>query len=290
MFAVFGRRRDIFSRPPSTPVVSYRIQPLKIIKRDFRRFAGAVIILGYLHRPASVVATPAKPKPFVVSQRVRNVRIPKGARLAINSRVKRAPLTAMWLAPQDQVNAGYPIYIQPAELTGSYEEVIDYGTIINNIIAVITYNTNIVTPLDPVSIVVKMAVSNDNISYSAFTSGASQFFPQFRYLKFRLEFSGNKKALVEVYNLTIQLNVKRENDGGEVSALSSDVGGTPVTFNKAFLDIESLTATVKSTTEPYIVIIKFTDIPNPTTFYVFAFDTTGNRVSKTVEWKARGIV
>lgn len=196
-----------------------------------------------------------------------------------------------WLTPQNQVDAGFPIYIQPAATTGSYEEIIDYGLIISNVIAIITWNENVITPADAVTVVVKMATSTDGSSYSAFTSGASQFFPTLRYLKFRLEFTGvSNKALLEVFNVTTSINVKREVDGGEVSALSTDVGGTTVVFNKAFKDVESLTATVKSTTEPFITIIIFTDIPNPVSFKVMAFDTTGNRVSKTVEWKARGIV
>jgi len=196
-----------------------------------------------------------------------------------------------WLPLQDQVTAGYPIYIQPAALTGSYEEVVDYGAIINNLIAVITYNVNIITPAAAVGIIVKMAVSNDNISYSAFVSGASQFYSQFRYLKFRLEFTGvSDKALIELYNLTIDVNVKRENDGGEIAALLTDALGTEVFFNKPFKDVESITVSVKSTTEPYRAIFSFVDVPNPVSFFVFAFDTTGNRVSKTVDWKARGIV
>jgi hypothetical protein len=196
-----------------------------------------------------------------------------------------------WLTPQNQVTAGYPIYIQPANLTGSYEEVIDYGVTLSNVIATIAYNSNMITPAESMTVVIKMATSTDGISYSAFTSGASQFLSSLRFLKFRLEFTGSTdKALMEVYNVVISLNVKRENDGGEKAALLSDVGGTNVTFNKAFKDVETLTATVKSTTEPYTVIIKFNDIPNPVNFQVFVFDTTGNRVSKTVEWKARGIV
>jgi len=196
-----------------------------------------------------------------------------------------------WLTPQNQVDAGFPIYIQPANLTGSYEEVIDYGVALNNVIGTITYNSFLVTPAETMGVIIKMATSLDGVSYSAFTSGASQFLSTLRYLKFRLEFTGSStKALMEIFNVVISLNVKRENDGGEVEALLTDVGGTDVFFNKPFKDVESLTATAKSTTEPFVVIINFNDIPSPTEFQVFVFDTTGNRVSKTVEWKARGVI
>lgn len=199
--------------------------------------------------------------------------------------------TRAWLTPQNQVDAGYPIYIQPAATTGSYEEIFDYGVVIQNVIFVVTYNMIAVTPLSEVTVVVKMAVSTDGVSYSSFASGSTQFYSSFRYFKLRLEFAGaDDKALLRIYNLRVDINVKRENDGGEVAALSSDSGGTQVLFTKDFKDVESITATVKSTTEPFIAIIIWVDIPNPTFFHVMAFDSTGNRVSKTVEWKARGIV
>lgn len=196
-----------------------------------------------------------------------------------------------WWDPEDQVTAGYPIYIQPTIINGSYEEVIDYGLVINNTIITLTWNTVVHTPLYAMNIVVRMASSTDGISYSAFTDGASQYFRQLRYLKFRLEFTAeNDKTFIELYNLNIRLNAKKENDGGEVNAVSTDSSGTIVYFNKPFKDIESITCTTKSTVEPYTVIFDFNDIPNPVSFRVFVFDTVGARVTKTVDWKARGIV
>lgn len=194
-----------------------------------------------------------------------------------------------WDQPSDQVAAGYPIYIQPTSVTGSYEEVIDYGIVLNNVIVNISYNVTQITS-SPVTVTVRLATSLDGSSYSGFTNGASQFFPTFRFLKVRLEFSGDDKALIELYNLTISIDVKRENDGGEVNAPASDVNGTLVYFSKPFKDIESITTTVKSTTEPFYAIFIFTDVPNPTSFRVMAFDSSGNRVTKLVDWKVRGIV
>ena len=194
-----------------------------------------------------------------------------------------------WNTIEDQINAGYPIYIQPTNLTGSYEEVIDYGLVLNNVIATITFNFNLIDP--DVATVIQMATSLDGAAWSSFTPGASQFIPTMRYLKFRLEFTGtDDHSVMEVFNVTILLNVKRENDGGEILADETDVGGTEVLFNKAFKDIESITCTTKSVTEPYYVIFDFTDIPNPVSFFVYVFDSTGNRVTKIIDWKARGII
>ena len=111
-----------------------------------------------------------------------------------------------------------------------------------------------------------------------------------RYLKFRLEFTGeDDKSLMEVFNVRISLDVKRENDGGDFVALATDVGGTKIFFNKPFKDVESITATADAI-EPLTVIYDFVDIPDPKFFYVYVLDSTGNRVTYLISWKARGIV
>lgn len=194
-----------------------------------------------------------------------------------------------WLTPKNQVDAGYPIYIQPAALTGYYEEIYDYGGTFANTIITIQYGAIPITA-DPVTITVKMSVSDDGVNFSAYTTGASQFFTSFRHLKFKLEFANSTdKALVEVSNVTIALNVKKEIDSGTVTANASDVNGTTVNFTKAFKDVESITLTVGAL-EPVIAIYDFTDVPNPTSFKVFAFDSSGNRITYPVAWKARGVI
>jgi len=194
-----------------------------------------------------------------------------------------------WNTIQDQLNAHYPIYIQPGVTTGSYEEVVDYGAVIQNTIATITYNQYIHAPNTTVTI--KLASSTDNVTYTPFIAGASLFIPTMRFLKVRLEFVGSSDAaLLELYGLTFSLDVKRENDGGSVLANYLDAGGTQVNFTKEFKDIESITCSTQSITEPYYVIFDFVDIPDPKFFKVYVFDSTGNRVSKQVDWKARGIV
>ena len=97
------------------------------------------------------------------------------------------------------------------------------------------------------------------------------------------------RGITEISNLTIRLDIKRENDGGTVNALATDVSGTPVLFNKAFKDVDSITVSVKETTR-FFVIYNFVDIPNPVQFYVFVYDTAGARASKVVTWASRGVI
>lgn len=197
-------------------------------------------------------------------------------------------ITRGWASPQAQITAGYPIYIQPTLTTGSYEEKIDYGVAVNSIIVSINYNQNQVS--GSTTLTVEMKVSLDDITYSAYVAGATQFYSTFRYLKFKITFAGtDDKALMEIYNLVTRLDVKRENDGGIIAAVSTDVGGTQVNFTKAFHDIDSVTATPMGTVERK-VIVDFTDIPDPVGFKVLLYDTAGARVSGDVRWAARGVV
>lgn len=196
--------------------------------------------------------------------------------------------TRTWAGPSAQVAAGYPYFIQPIPTPGTYLETVDYGLLLSSLIVTVTYNQNQV--FGATTVLIEMAVSPDNITYSSFVAGATQFYPSFRYIKFRLTFTPTTdKAILQVFNLTYRLDAKREQDGGIISCVSTDVGGTTVTFNKFFKDIDSIVATPMSTVERKAVI-DFTDIPNPTSFKVLLYNAAGARVSGDVRWVARGVV
>lgn len=193
-----------------------------------------------------------------------------------------------WTKVDDQIAAGFPLHDQPTLTTGSYEEIIDYGTIISNTIITLTWSQ--VQLAGSSSVVCKIATSVDNITYTSFATVTSLFSPSLRYAKIRFEFTGvDTHALIQFSNIQIRLDVKREMDSGSVNALASDASGTAVLFNKDFLDVDSITLSVAAI-QPITAIYSFVDIPNPSTFYVFAYDSSGNRVDYLVSWKARGIV
>ena len=60
-----------------------------------------------------------------------------------------------------------------------------------------------------------------------------------------------------------------------------------MTFNVTFVDVEAINVTPSGTTAR-IAIYDFVDAPNPTSFKVLLFDTSGNRVSGDFSWQARG--
>jgi hypothetical protein len=133
--------------------------------------------------------------------------------------------------------------------------------------------------------------STNGSTWTAPVPGPSVFSQGFRYARLTFNFTANNKKAIAIFSaLNILLDVKRDVDSGEVTAILSDVGGTVVNFSKPFKDIDSITLTPTKQVEPLMAIYDFVDVPNPVSFKVFVFNSIGTRVTATVSWKARGIV
>lgn len=101
---------------------------------------------------------------------------------------------------------------------------------------------------------------------------------------------GTKLSLTHLFDLFIRLDVKEAIDSGEIQANAGDTNGTQVNFNKTFKDIRAITVSLKQAQFNYIVTYDFQDIPNPTGFKVYVWDSAGNRKSALVTWIARGVI
>lgn len=197
--------------------------------------------------------------------------------------------TPGWANINAQIAAGYPLYIQPDATTGSYKEVFDIGSIYTNTVINLSYLFTLISGSFTVGFSTR--VSDDNVSWSTANTNMSFFAASVRYIEVTVSFTASDdKALMTFYHFHIAVNVREEIDSGEILAVSTDVNGTVVTFNKAFKDVDSITVSTKTTTEHFTVVYRFNDVPNPTSFSVFVYDSSGIRVGKTVEWKARGII
>ena len=93
--------------------------------------------------------------------------------------------------------------------------------------------------------------------------------------------------LVEVSGLNIKLSGKLKTDSGSGSAVFTDLGGTTVTFEVAFIDVNAIVVTPSGTAARY-ALYDFVDAPNPTGFKVLLFDSMGIRVSGGFSWTAWG--
>ena len=162
-----------------------------------------------------------------------------------------------WASPQAQVNAGFPIFIQPSGGTGYYEEVFDFGQPLASSRVLLNYNGTVIAG-SPV-IVPRISLSLDNSTYIDYNGVTDVFGLNFRYVKVRITVTeATNVGLYEISQLTVRLDAKLKNDAGVVSAVSTDTLGTIVNFNKEFIDVQSITLS-PSATSPVIPVYDMKD-------------------------------
>ena len=190
-----------------------------------------------------------------------------------------------WASPQDQINAGDPVYIQPVPGSASYREVFDYGASVpaTQITVALTY----ATIAGAVTITPLIEVSPDNATWTSLGNVWQGFSQAFRYVRVTLAFATANNGVIRASGLTVRLDSKLKNDGGNGSAVSTDSGGTTISFNVAFLAVTSITIT------PNAASASFSAAPlpggaNPTSFQVYLWNSSGARLSGGFSWSAKG--
>lgn len=126
-----------------------------------------------------------------------------------------------WTSPQDQINAGFPIYAQPSQTSGSYEEVFDYGTVLagTKITTTLTYDVVSGTPVVTPNISVRKLATDPWTDYAGL---ASVFVTDFRYVKVRYDVSSTGgDDLIDIVGLNLRFDVKLKNDAGTISTYPS---------------------------------------------------------------------
>jgi hypothetical protein len=206
--------------------------------------------------------------------------------------------SAGWADPADQVAASFDRWIQENLLTGSALDEYDYGVTLDNVAASVNYVKSSFSGTSDVTVGVLMSSSLNGADWSTPSGGSTQFFTSFRYLRVQLVFTAtDSDSMIAISSVNILLNVKREVDANKIQCYAADVAGTEVQLpgdfslghgTKTFKDVDSITTTPKSTS-PYTAHFDFVDIPNPTHFYIYVFDSAGRRVDSLVDWKVKGI-
>jgi hypothetical protein len=193
-----------------------------------------------------------------------------------------------WATPDAQITAGYPLYFQPSATTGYVERTMDYGTVLPATIITLTTAETVLSG----AVTVAVQISYKELVGDAWTDGAADvrqvMASEFQFVKVRITFTASGgDDLIELSALNIKLSGKLATDSGNGSAVSTDSGGTTVTFGVGFIDVRSINVTPSGTAARY-AIYDFVDVPNPTTFKVLLFDSAGARVSGGFSWTARG--
>ncbi len=198
-----------------------------------------------------------------------------------------------WATPQNQIDAGYPLYIQPTVASAYYEETFDYGTVLAANKITVATATNVLAGAATVN--TDISVSADGSSWTTFTGAAQVYGTNFRYVKVRVNATTATSGLVEMTSLTVRLDSKLQTITGMVSCGSGDSGGTTVyltddrtvTGDKVFIDVDAITLSVAGTT-PLIAIYDFVDNTDPLSFKILLYTTAGARASGTASYTVRG--
>lgn len=190
---------------------------------------------------------------------------------------------------QDQINAGYPIFVQPVDhlSPASYQEEYDVGGVLKSSIITITPTLQRLAGDGNIEVDIEFREKLTD-PWQVFPNQNRVYAQNFQYVRFTLRLAADSKHdLVEVSRIDMRLNVKIRNDAGSGYAYASDTNGTQVYFNVDFVDVASITVTPNVTT-PVIPVYDFEDTQNPTGFTVYLFDKNGNRVNGDFSWAVRG--
>ena len=190
-------------------------------------------------------------------------------------------------SPQDQVDAGFPYFLQPGATTGQYVEVIDYGAVIDG--TMISLDITRQTIVGDVMVTPTISYSLDGETWTDGSVGGYQAYAiNFRYVKIALGFSTENNGFLVITDSMVRLDVKEKTITGTVDALASDVDGTVVDITGKFIDVQNIVMTVQGAT-PAFAVWDFLDIGNPDFFKVYVFDTSGERINGTVNYAVKGV-
>ena len=193
-----------------------------------------------------------------------------------------------WTTIQDQLNAGYPYYLQPGSGVGYVQKQIDYGTVLDSYLVSVDYDFILIDGnLDAVC---EIRYSEDGIAWSSWSTGKQILANTFRYIEIKITFDGDSaQSLGYVQNVRVKLDTKIERDRVYFTADETDVDGTPVAFNLAFIDVTGIYPTIESGT-PVMVAYQFDDVPDPTGFTIKVWDEDGTRITRSGSALVEGIV
>lgn len=274
-----------------------------------RYWVAAVDKGGNTGTPASVVAVVNQPPDFVLRNEFQSSLAGTRTNAALEQGKLYAPLNTTetfaqhftsrgWTTPQNQISAGYPGYWQPGSTTAStYTEVFDCGVLISSGTTIRATPTSTVLS-GSVTTTCLIQTSTDGSSWDTGTADFSRFTSNFRYIRVTLTFTpdGGGNDLIEVSGLNLKVSIKQITDagvrtataGGQILAADAASGGTVVTFNKTFIDVESIVVTPLNASAARIAIVNFSDVPNPTSFKVILYNTSGVAQTGDITWTARG--
>lgn len=200
-----------------------------------------------------------------------------------------------WTTPQAQVSANLDPYLEPSQSTSTYVQTFDAtGTASDLTSSLITLAyTGVVVDGNPtITPKIEIATNAAPSTWQDLGNVWQAFAAGFRYIRITLTVgSSGSDDLLRISNVNLKLALKSETDAGSMT--SGDFTGSParcsVTFNKSFIDVDSIVVTPKGTAFR-IAVVDFTDAPNPTGFDVYIYNSAGTNTPTDFSWSAVGAV
>lgn len=128
--------------------------------------------------------------------------------------VEGASAQPFWRTITDQVTAGYPLYLEPGLTTGSYQEIIDYGSDLASTLVTATLSTTAIAGTVTVTVQMDYKKSAD-VTWTSMPANASQYLAAggLRYLRITYTLTAAGGAnVISLNSLNVKLNVKLKSD------------------------------------------------------------------------------
>ena len=195
-------------------------------------------------------------------------------------------------------NGANTVYALPSENSGSYEEIFDYGGVLTT--SSIDINMSVdsdATVGQGLTITPRIYISANGSSWTDKGAGNGTVVGNnFRYVKTRFDLAGaGNNDLIKVTEISTKLSVKQKTDQGSATLSSGQSqsvydAGVQVSFTKTFVDIDSISLTLRgSTGDARYAIYDFVDAFAPNGFKVYLYKADGTKTHGTFDWTARGV-
>lgn len=234
----------------------------------FTYWVATVDTDGHVSTPVSLTAIVAQPPDFVLYGTFNSAFAGTKSSAIVDAGAVVMPVNTTetwashftarsWATPQAQIDAGYPVFIQPSNSPGYYEETFDFGTVLPS--SRVSVATSTATISGSPVVATTVSTSSNGTTWADFPGQTQVFATNFRYVKVRVTVTDSAgTGIVSLNTLAVTLDSKLKNDAGSTVCVSTDASGTVANFNTAFIDVTAITVTAQSTT-PVTAVYDFLD-------------------------------
>lgn len=194
----------------------------------------------------------------------------------------------LWTTPQAQISAGYPIYATPSTTSGTYQEIIDYGTTIPSTVITTTITAEAIVGSVTNSCVLSWKLAAGD-AWTVLPANTTALLPPFRYVRVQYTFTAAAGTnLIKITALNIKLATKQRTDAGTTVYDSTKTDAQNfISFGYSFIYADTPIIQPNNAVALTPVVV-YSGGTNPTGFSVRLYDRTGTPTSSSYSWSVRG--